>query len=157
MEISRKTDYAMRMLAELVCNKDEIVSVRQAANNNGVPYSFARSIQHDLVRSGLVESIRGSHGGMRLAINPKETSILQIVEAIQGPVSVGECDTGQPDEKTCPSAYDRAFNVVWDEAERLLRECLDAVTLHQVVIEGCHPELLGPHEFAAVAGAAREA
>ena len=46
VDISRKTDYSLRMLAELV-RSDGVVSVRAAAEKNGIPYSFARSIQHD--------------------------------------------------------------------------------------------------------------
>ena len=68
MDISRKTDYSLRMLSELVKSDGGIVSVRTAAEKNGIPHSFARSIQHDLVRAGIVESMRGSHGGMRLAV-----------------------------------------------------------------------------------------
>ena len=62
MDISRKTDYALRMLTDLVRTPAGVVSVRSAADGNGVPYSFARSIQHDLSRAGIIESLRGSRG-----------------------------------------------------------------------------------------------
>ena len=58
MEISRKTDYALRMIASLVKQPDGVVSVRTAAKENAVPYSFARSIQHDLTTASIVESLR---------------------------------------------------------------------------------------------------
>ena len=51
MEVSRKTDYALRILSILVKNPDKVISVRDAAQASDVPYSFARVIQHDLVRS----------------------------------------------------------------------------------------------------------
>ena len=54
MDISRKTDYALRMIADLVRHPGSVVSVRSAAEENGVPYSFARSIQHELVRAGII-------------------------------------------------------------------------------------------------------
>ena len=56
MEIARKTDYALRMLATLAADPAGVVSVREVARANGVPYSFARSIQHDLALAGIVES-----------------------------------------------------------------------------------------------------
>lgn len=49
MDISRKTDYALRMLAMLAEDLERLLSVRTAAEEVNVPYSFARSIQHGLV------------------------------------------------------------------------------------------------------------
>lgn len=150
MEISRKTDYAIRMLAELVRSNDAVISVRYAAEKNDVPYSFARSIQHDLVQAGIVSSVRGSRGGMKLAVDPANTTMCQIVEAIQGPICVGECDTGKSEDETCPLKGGCAFNTIWCEAERLLRDYFDAVTLYQVVVEQRCPYPLGGHAFAAL-------
>ena len=70
MDISRKTDYALRMLAMLAEDPERLLSVRTAAEEVNVPYSFARSIQHGLVQAGIVESLRGVHGGMRLKVSP---------------------------------------------------------------------------------------
>ena len=47
MEVSRKTDYALRILSILVKNPDKVISVRDAAQASDVPYSFARVIQHE--------------------------------------------------------------------------------------------------------------
>ena len=54
MDISRKTDYALRMLAMLAEDPECLLSVRTAAEEVNVPYSFARSIQHGLVQAGIV-------------------------------------------------------------------------------------------------------
>jgi Rrf2 family protein len=140
MDISRKTDYALRMLAELV-RSDDVVSVRAAAEKNGVPYSFARSIQHDLVAAGLIESSRGAHGGMRLCVDPHDVTMRQVIEAIQGPVYVSTCGTAGPDGEPCPFRPECHFNPVWCEAERILARYFDSVTLYQVVCEHQHPML----------------
>ena len=147
MEISRKTDYAIRMLAELVRSNGSVISVRYAAEKNDVPYSFARSIQHDLVQAGIVSSVRGSRGGMRLAVDPKKTTMLQIVEAIQGPVCVGECNASMSEEDSCPLKNDCSFTAIWCEAERLLRGFFDAVTLYQAVIEHRCPYPVNGYSF----------
>ena len=81
MDISRKTDYALRMLAMLAEEPERLLSVRTAAEEVNVPYSFARSIQHGLVQAGIVESLRGVHGGMRLKVSPDDVTIRQVVEA----------------------------------------------------------------------------
>lgn len=143
MEISRKTDYALRMLAALVQNPDGVVSVRTAAKDNGVPYSFARSIQHDLALAGIVESTRGAHGGMRLAVDPRTTSLRKLVEAVQGPILIAACDYAGDDGGPCPRMAVCHFNPVWCNAERMLCAYFDSVTLYQVVIEGKMPQMTG--------------
>lgn len=136
MEISRKTDYAIRMLAELIRSDGEIVSVRCAANENHVPYSFARSIQHDLVKTGIVESVRGSRGGMRIAVDPKQMTLLDVVEAVQGPVQIED-----QYEVTEGSSLEAELAFIWSGAQKLLKDYLSAVTLYQVVMEGRYPVL----------------
>ncbi len=143
MEISRKTDYALRMLASLVQNPDGVVSVRTAAKDNDVPYSFARSIQHDLALAGIVESTRGAHGGMRLAVDPRTTSLLRIVEAVQGSIVISVCDFAGDDGGPCPRMAECHFNPVWCNAERMLRDYFGSVSLYQVVMEGKVPQMTG--------------
>lgn len=162
MDISRKTDYALRMLAELVSNSTGVVSVRTAAKENEIPYSFARSIQHDLALAGIVENTRGASGGMRLSVDPHKTTLLQLVEAVQGPVVVSAClslpATGEP----CPRRHDCPFNPVWCNAERLLRLFLASVTLYELVVERTSPlfegsfRLVSEEEARAAAKDARE-
>ena len=89
MEIARKTDYALRMLATLATDPAGVVSVREAARANGVPYSFARSIQHDLALAGIVENSRGANGGMRLAVDPREVTLV-VPKPITGAWGTGE-------------------------------------------------------------------
>lgn len=133
MEISRKTDYALRMLADLVRQPDAIISVRKAADNNGVPYSFARAIQHDLSRAGIVESVRGARGGMRLAIDPSKTTMLDIVEQLQGPIRFAECETAGEGGGPCRYSASCCYMHVWCDAERIMRSYLADNTLEDVV------------------------
>ncbi|MGI6754551.1 MAG: RrF2 family transcriptional regulator [Atopobiaceae bacterium] len=133
MDISRKTDYALRMIADLVRNQGSVVSVRNAADDNRVPYSFARSIQHDLVAAGIIVSLRGSHGGMKLAVDPKEVTMLEIIEALQGPVNVAVCDTSEHDYP-CPNLETCRFNRIWCGARKLLEAYFSSITLSEAVL-----------------------
>lgn len=135
MDISKKTDYALMMISALVKNPGSVLSVRNVALDNDIPYSFARSIQHDLVNAGIIRSIRGSHGGMRLAVDPDKTTLLEVVEAIQGPVSISPCDQARPTcVGACPSAETCAFNPIWEGARRLLSDYFSSVTLSEAVM-----------------------
>ena len=116
MDISRKTDYALRMLSMLAKDPGSLLSVRTAAEEVGVPYSFARSIQHGLVQAGIIESLRGVRGGMRLKVDPAQVTIRQIVEAVQGPLIMNDCMTPEG-----------------AGTQALVNSYLDSVTLDDVV------------------------
>lgn len=130
MDISRKTDYALRMLAMLAENRDGLLSVRTAAEQVDVPYSFARSIQHGLVKAGIIESLRGVHGGMRLCVDPSQITVRQVVEAVQGPLVMNDC-TG-PDG-SCARMGTCCYHPVWAGTQALVRDYLDSITLDDVV------------------------
>lgn len=120
------------MIAELVRDPGAVVSVRSASEDNGVPYSFARSIQHELVRAGIVTSMRGSRGGMRLAVDPREVTLLDIIEAVQGPVSLAACDGGSG-ECPCPNLATCQLSSVWKGARQVLSAYFSRITLDEAV------------------------
>ncbi|AEB07721.1 transcriptional regulator, BadM/Rrf2 family [Coriobacterium glomerans PW2] len=130
MDISRKTDYAFRILAMLVGSKGSLLSVRTAAEEMDVPYSFARSIQHELTKVGFIESLRGVRGGMRLKIDPASITVNDIIEAMQGPLVVNKC---LKDGKPCPRRESCCYHPIWIGAKALLRDYLSSVTLEEAV------------------------
>lgn len=142
MEVSKKLDYALRMLAEVVrAPEGEVISVRSVAENNDIPYSFARTIQHEMVRAGLLSTTRGPHGGMTLTVDASQKTLLDIVQAIGGPAHSFDRS------KTSESSM---FNPIWDEVELLTSKCLSAVTLQQVVVDGLVPMAREGFRFEAV-------
>ena len=131
------------MLAELVREPSGVVSVRSAAEQNNVPYSFARSIQRDLVQAGVIESIRGSRGGMRLAADPASVTLLDVVEAVQGPLAISGCAAAGPDGEACPRAIACGYNPIWRGAQELLDSYLSSVTLAEAVSGRARPVVDG--------------
>lgn len=130
MDISRKTDYALRMLAMLAEDPERLLSVRTAAEEVNVPYSFARSIQHGLVQAGIVESLRGVHGGMRLKVSPDDVTIRQVVEAVQGLMVMNDCTAPDGD---CARMGTCCYHLLWAGAQALMRDYLDSVSLGDIV------------------------
>lgn len=88
--VTRETDYALRALACLR-GADERLPVSAIAERTEVPESFLRKIMQTLHRSGMVESAQGPFGGYALAVNADETSVLDVLEAVQGPLVMNEC------------------------------------------------------------------
>ncbi|MDR3315032.1 MAG: Rrf2 family transcriptional regulator [Coriobacteriales bacterium] len=139
MEITRRTDYAIRLIAELVLSEGKPLSVREAALSQGVPYAFARSVQHDLARSGILNTIRGAHGGMLLAIDPAVYTLFDLIESVQGPISIAICTN---DKDWCVRRKGCPFHKVWAGANNLLADYFHSVSLKEL-IEGEPARLTG--------------
>lgn len=126
MEITRRTDYAIRLLIELANSGGGPVSVRELAVRQHVPYAFARAVQRDLVAEGLVTTVRGSRGGAVLSADPTDLTLLQIVTAIQGEPSVSVCSR---EPQWCSMSGGCAVHLVWRGADEMLRDYLGSKTL----------------------------
>lgn len=136
MEISRKTDYAIRLVTAMMQNEGKPLSVRTAAKNQGIPYSTARGVQHDLTKSGLITTVRGAHGGMVLAVDPDKYTLTQLIETIQGPISLAVCLS---EEGWCPRDGTCVFHKVWHGGSEELRSYFSSVTLGEL-LDGKLPE-----------------
>jgi Rrf2 family protein len=127
MEVTRRTDYAIRLLAALSSEPEGAhVSAVELAERQEVPRALARGILSDLARAGLVLGRKGAGGGMRLGRPAGSISLLSVVESVEGPVGLSLC-TSDPD--FCRFAEDCAMHQVWLEAEDLLRGYLSSHTL----------------------------
>ena len=91
MDITRRCDYACRILRSAYECGDSYISIADVAEKEDVPYSFARSIQHDLVKAGFLKTIRGVRGGLTLDCDPHEVTLQEVIEALQGPIGMSPC------------------------------------------------------------------
>lgn len=131
MEITRKTDYAIRMLMHLALEGgDRPVSVRYLSELGDVPYSFARAVQRDLAGAGMVVTTRGAKGGMRLARDAEEITLLEIITSMQGAPSLSMCAT---DPSWCKRALGCKVHRVWVDANQYLSDYFGNVTLKGLV------------------------
>ena len=126
MEISRRTDYAIRLLMELARSGGGPVSVRKLAETQGVPYAFARGIQRDLTAAGLIESKRGVAGGAVLARPAEEISLLDIARATGSEVACAVCTN---DPNWCDRMGRCPVHQVWQEADEMMSEYLGGKSL----------------------------
>ncbi len=106
--IRRDTDYAFRLAAQLAKSYGDksTFSARVLAKDNHVSHALTCKILQKLAAAGIVESIMGPKGGFRLANNPKKIEFRQLIEAVQGPVSVNKCLVGDfkcPLKEECPA------------------------------------------------------
>lgn len=130
MEISAKTDYAVRALLGLAERAPDLVKVDVLIADQGLPRKFLEAILGELRRAGLVRSQRGADGGYALARPATEITIGSIIRAVDGPLA--EVRGLRPDQTTYTGV---AIHLpeVWVAVRASLRRVLDETTLQQVL------------------------
>jgi Rrf2 family protein len=134
MEISRRTDYGVRVILDLASLQDgERASTQEIAERQSIPAPFLAKIVSQLSTSGLVETYRGAGGGVMLARPPAEINLLDVIEALDGPVRLNRCVI-EPD--ACPREDKCPVHDVWVEAQRDLTRTLTSVTFDNLAEQG---------------------
>src|SRR2546425_10363373 len=86
LKISQKTEYALRAMIQLAQRSEEgLMSAREISEDQRIPLRFLEQQLGALSKAGLVESFRGAGGGCRLAKDPAQISVADVVDAIEGP------------------------------------------------------------------------
>lgn len=106
MQITRQADYALRAMLYLAqMEPSQRAATSQIAEEQRIPPSFLAKIISQLSIAGLIHTSRGARGGVSLARGPEDITILEVVEAIDGPLSLNECTlstSGCPFGESCP-------------------------------------------------------
>lgn len=141
LRLSKKTDYALMAMKHLTVHGDRSASsAREIAEQYDIPSELMAKVLQRLVRRGLLASHQGTRGGYRLARPAAEISIADVIQAVDGPLTVTACST---DDHAC-GQYSKC-NVrdpLWRIKDRILQS-LAGCTLAEIVED----------EVVAVAGA----
>jgi len=92
--LSKRSDYGLIALRHLARHSDESVSARQIAARYHIPAELMAKVLQKLVRKGLLVSQQGTNGGYVLARDPASISIVEVVEALEGPIAITPCERG---------------------------------------------------------------
>ena len=92
MQITRQADYAVRAVLHLAkINNGDRAATSTVAKEQRIPPSFLAKIISQLSIAGLLHTSRGARGGVMLARDPKDITLLEVIEAIDGPIQLNEC------------------------------------------------------------------
>ncbi len=126
--LNRKTDYALVALACLAKEKmgaDEPLSARQIGEKYDLPLPLLMNALKDLQRADLVCSRRGAGGGYYLCRQPEEINLQEVIEAMEGPVSVTLCSDAVIEEEDCVTCQIVSLCPINDPMKKLNHMFLD--------------------------------
>jgi Rrf2 family protein len=130
VEISAKTDYAIRALLGLAARFPQLVKIDVVVTEQRLPRKFVEGILGELRRAGLVRTQRGADGGYALARPPEEVTLGAVVRAVDGPLA--EVRGLRPHETTYDGVAQH-LPEVWVAVRASLRSVLDETTLADVL------------------------
>ena len=133
MQITRATDYAVRVMVELATlPAGQKMQLNALAEVTGVCGTFLSKILQRLVHQGLVSSHRGTGGGFCLKLAPENVTLLHVVEAMEGPTRLNLClgeDPGCERKSWC------GVHPIWRNAQSALTAVLRGVSIAQLAEE----------------------
>jgi Rrf2 family protein len=130
MQITRQADYAVRAVLYLAeHNHNARVATSEIGRAQHIPVTFLAKIVAQLAAAGILRSTRGAHGGVTLGRPADEISLLDIVEAIDGPLLLNECVA---DPSACQVGAGCTVHQVWCQAQAELVQRLGQTSFAQM-------------------------
>ncbi len=140
MQISRKSDYALRAMVYVAAwEDDKICSINEISEAEQVPREYLAKILKELSLQGFLHSYKGIHGGYRLARPRKEVTFLNIIEAMQGKVAINDCIRHTTPDGTCIRKRECAMHEFWKAEQKRVTESLASIGLANMDYDKFYP------------------
>ena len=130
LRVTRLTDYATVVLTVLAARPGDVLSAADLASAAGLELPTVAKVLRPLAQAGLVEGFRGAAGGYRLAREPAEISLVEIVEAMEGPLGMTECSLH---DGACGIQDSCGVRANWRRINDVVADALRAVTLAEML------------------------
>lgn len=131
MRLTSFTDYTLRSLMYLGMHRDKLSTIQEIADLHGISKNHLTKVIHQLGASGLVETVRGRHGGLRLNREPEDINIGDVVRDSESDFHIAECFAPEPG--SCHFLRDCALKHKLGDATQAFLAVLDGVTLADIL------------------------
>ncbi|MBK7016354.1 MAG: Rrf2 family transcriptional regulator [Sulfuritalea sp.] len=131
MKLTTFSDYSLRVLMYLALNRERLATIPEIAAAYDISENHLMKVVHQLARSGVIESVRGKGGGVRLALAPEDIRLGGIVRASEGSAPIVECLSDEV--SSCRIAPACRLTAVLSRAFDALYATLDEYTLADLV------------------------
>ena len=130
LRVTKLTDYATLVLTVLAQEPDVVLSAAGLAERAGLETPTVAKVLKPLAQAGLVEGFRGAAGGYRLTCAPEAITLVEIVEAIEGPLGITECSVHAG---ACGIERSCVVRANWRRINDVVADALRAVTLRDML------------------------
>ena len=131
LRVTKLTDYATVVLTVLAARPGEVLSAADLAETAGLEAPTVSKLLKPLAQAGLVSSLRGARGGYRLSRGAAEITLIEIVEAMEGPLAMTECSVhaGQ-----CGLEHSCGARANWRRINDVVADALREVSLADMAL-----------------------
>jgi FeS assembly SUF system regulator len=136
--LTRKTDYALVAMADLAHQGENLSSAREIAERCGLPTPALTNILKQLTQFGLVSAARGPHGGYQLARDAVDITLVDLIEAVEGPARLTFCcddESPDTDKRSCDIEQSCRIKGPVKRVHEGLLYVLRQVTLEQIACD----------------------
>ncbi|KRG77308.1 Rrf2 family transcriptional regulator [Stenotrophomonas ginsengisoli] len=130
LRVTKLTDYATVVLTVLAARPGQVLSATELAEAAGLEATTVAKLLKPLAQAGLVVGLRGVNGGYRLARDAQAISLIEVVQAMEGPLAITECSQ---DHNNCGIAHQCGVRSQWRLINDVLADALRSVTLAQML------------------------
>lgn len=128
LKLSKLADYATVLMTAIARGPARVQTGQELAQRTRIPLPTVAKLLQLLTRAALLESLRGAHGGYRLARPAGQITIADIIGALEGPIALTACSSGND----CSIERGCATRANWRLINTAIRQALEAVTLAQM-------------------------
>ncbi|MCD9030713.1 SUF system Fe-S cluster assembly regulator [Luteimonas sp. Y-2-2-4F] len=136
LRVTKLTDYATVVLTALAARPDAVLCAAELAERAGLEAPTVSKVLKPLAQAGLVEGFRGANGGYRLARPASAISLIEIVEAMEGPLAMTECSL---DDGQCGISHQCGVRANWRRINDVVADALRGVSLAQMLGDASPP------------------
>ena len=137
MKVSTRAHYGLRAMTELArTHGSGLLSLAEISRTEGLPLAYLEQLIGELRRAGLVEGVRGLHGGYRLTRSPARITVGDVYRVLEGPIAPVECTAEDYRPMSCerePGCFSRGL---WERVRDSITAVLDETTLEDLSREG---------------------
>ena len=137
MKLSTRGKYGLYAMYYLAVHAGEGPQTLQSISTVGVPKQYLEQILGSLRRSGLVSTVRGAQGGYQIARSAEETTLRDIIDAVEGPIELSECAAA---EHTCQKSGTCPVRWVWQRMTDSINAELEKIRLSDMLKPTCESE-----------------
>lgn len=130
MKLSTKGKYGLYAMFYLAQHTDDVCQPLKSVAEIGVPEDYLEQLLGTLRRSGLVTTVRGAQGGYALAKAPEAITVGDIIDALEGPLTISDC---VGDERCCHKSESCASRRVWAYLSQSINSLLQSITLRDML------------------------